>query len=69
MNVAGKVEVRVVISEKGRVIEATAISGHMTLRNAAEDAARRWVYKPATLDGVPVKTEAILTFTFAPDAQ
>jgi TonB family protein len=69
MNVFGKVEVRVVISEKGRVIEAAAISGHMTLRSAAEDAARRWVYKPATRDGVPVKTEAVLTFTFAPDAQ
>jgi TonB family protein len=69
MYASGKVEVRIVISEKGRVIEAAAISGHMTLRNAAEDAARRWVYKPATRDGVPVKTEAVLTFTFAPDAQ
>jgi len=69
MNVSGKVEVRVVISEKGRIIEAAAIRGHMTLRSAAEDAARQWVYKPATLDGVPVKTEAVLTFTFTPDAQ
>jgi hypothetical protein len=27
------------------------------------------VYKTATLNGVPVKTEAVLPFTFAPGAQ
>ena len=69
MNAYGKVDVRVVISESGRVIEATAISGHPALRNAAMDAARQWVYKPATLDGVPVKMESVLTFTFGPSAQ
>ena|SRR5215813_3018253 len=69
MNAYGKVDVRVVISESGRVIDATAISGHPALRNAAIDAARQWVYKPATLDGVPVKMESVLTFTFAPGAQ
>jgi TonB family protein len=69
MNAYGKVDVRVVISEAGRVIEATAISGHPALRNAATDAARQWVYKPATLNGVPVKMESVLTFTFAPGAQ
>jgi TonB family protein len=69
MNVSGKVEVKIVISEAGRVIQATAISGHLTLRTAAEEAARRWVYRPATRNGVPVKTETVLTFTFAPGVQ
>ncbi|HKQ74982.1 MAG TPA: TonB family protein [Blastocatellia bacterium] len=69
MNAYGKVDVRVVISESGRVIEAKAISGHPALRNAAMDAARQWVYKPATLNGVPVKMESVLTFTFAPGGQ
>lgn len=69
MRASGKVEVRVVISESGRVIEATAISGHVTLRNAAVDAARQWVYKPAMRDGVPVRTESVLTFTFNPGDQ
>jgi TonB family protein len=64
MKVSGKVEVRVVISESGRVVEATAISGPMTLRPAAVAAARQWVYKPATRDGIPVRTESVLTFTF-----
>src|SRR5262249_1340977 len=66
MGVSGKVGVKVVISESGRVIEATAGSGHVALRAAAEAAARQWVYKPATLDGVPMKTESVLTFTFNP---
>jgi len=69
MGVSGKVEVKVVISESGRVIEATAVSGHVALRAAAEAAARQWVYKPATLDGVPMKTESVLTFTFNPGDQ
>ena len=40
MGASGKVEVRVVISEMGRVIEANAIR-HVALRNAAVDAARQ----------------------------
>lgn len=69
MGVSGKVEVRVVIAESGNVIEATAINGHKTLRQAAEAAALQWVYKPATRNGIPVKTEAIVPFTFAPGTQ
>jgi protein TonB len=69
MRASGKVEVQVVISESGRVIEAKALSGHVTLRNAAVDAARQWVYKPAMRDGVPVRTESVLTFTFNPGDQ
>jgi protein TonB len=62
--VVGKVEVQVVISEAGRVINATAISGPLMLRPAAAAAASQWVFNPATRDGVPVKTEKVLTFTF-----
>jgi TonB family protein len=69
MGVSGKVEVRVVISESGRVVEATAINGHNTLRQAAVDAALQWVYKPATRNGIPVKTEAVVPFTFTPGSQ
>jgi TonB family protein len=66
MNAYGSVEVRIIISEAGEVIEATAISGHPALRTAAVDAARQWVYKPTTLDSVPIKVETVLTFTFNP---
>lgn len=66
VNASGKVEVRVSISVKGHVIEAEAVSGHKLLRQAAVDAARRWVFKPSILNGVPVQVQSILTFVFAP---
>jgi TonB family protein len=65
MNAYGPVEVRIIISPDGKVLEATAISGHLGLRGAAVEAARGWVFKPTTIDGVPVNMESILTFVFA----
>jgi TonB family protein len=65
MNAHGPVEVRIIISPEGKVIAAEAISGHLALRTAAVEAARGWIFKPTTVDGVPVNTESILTFVFA----
>jgi TonB family protein len=64
MNASGMVEVKITISEFGRVIEAKAISGHPLLLEAAENAARQWLFEPATLKGSPVVTQQILTFDF-----
>jgi protein TonB len=69
MNATGTVEVEVTISEAGLVVEATAISGHMALRSAAVDAARKWVFNPAILNGAPVRMKSVLTFVFAPSAK
>jgi TonB family protein len=69
MNAYGPVEVRIIISPEGKVIEAAAISGHIALHIAAVKAARGWVFKPTTIDGVPVNTESILTFVFARGSQ
>jgi TonB family protein len=63
-NISGPVDVEVTISEAGRVTEAKAVSGHPLLRGAAEEAARQWVFRPATLKGVPVQTQIVLTFVF-----
>jgi TonB family protein len=63
-NISGPVDVQVTISEAGRVTEAKAISGHPRLRGAAEEAARQWVFKPATLKGAAVQTQIVLTFIF-----
>jgi len=62
--VSGKVEVQVTISEEGRVIEAIAVSGPELLREAAEQAAKEWVFKPTTANRVRVKVQGILTFNF-----
>jgi TonB family protein len=69
MNATGKVEVEVIISETGFVIEATAVSGHLALRTAAVEAARKWTFEPATINGSPVKVKSILTFVFAPSSK
>jgi TonB family protein len=63
-NAAGPVNVEITISETGRVIEAKATSGHPLLRSAAVEAAREWAFKPAILNGSPVKTETVLVFVF-----
>ncbi len=61
---SGAVQIQVTISEEGRVIEASPISGHPLLRDAALQAARQWVFKPTELSGVPVKVQGVLTFNF-----
>jgi TonB family protein len=66
INASGEVQVAIIIGENGRVIEAKAIRGHPVLRAAAEDAARKWVFRPTLLDGKPVKQPGTLTFVFTP---
>jgi protein TonB len=63
-NISGTVNVQVTISSAGRVTGARAIAGHPLLRRAAEAAARQWVFRPATLKGVPVEAQIVLTFAF-----
>jgi len=62
--VSGAVDVRVLISEEGKVIEAEAVSGHQLLREAAVEAAKQTVFRPAEKSGVPVKNKGVITFHF-----
>lgn len=64
MKAFGMVRVQVTISETGSVIDAKAISGHQALRSAAVDAAYKWVFKPTTVNGEPIKVQGALTFNF-----
>jgi TonB family protein len=66
INASGHVEVEITIDEKGRVLTAKAIKGHPTLKVAAEEAARKWVFRPVLLDGKPVRQSGTLTFVFTP---
>lgn len=61
----GAVNVQVEIDEQGKVISATAVSGHPLLRQAAEKAARESSFAPTLLSGNPVKVSGILVFNFA----
>ena len=64
MRAFGTVRVQITISETGKVIDAKAISGHQSLRSAAVDAAYKWVFKPTTVNGEPIKVQGVLTFNF-----
>jgi len=64
MNASGAVQVAITINESGRVIEAKAISGHPALRSAAEEAAKKWVFRPTRVDGKSMKQQDVLTFIF-----
>jgi TonB family protein len=66
INASGEVLVSITINEAGRVMEAKAIKGHALLRAAAEEAAKKWVFRPTLLDGKPVKQSGTLTFVFTP---
>jgi TonB family protein len=62
---SGPVQVQILISETGEVIDAHAVSGHPLLRDAAVQAARGWLFKPTEVSGKTVKANGILTFNFA----
>jgi TonB family protein len=66
VNASGEVLVSIIIDENGKVIEAKATKGHPLLRSAAEDAARKWIFRPTLLDGKPVRQTGALTFVFTP---
>jgi protein TonB len=64
MRVQGSVRLQLVVNEQGRVESARSLSGHALLAQAAVEAARNWVYDPATIGGVPtrVTTEVDVNF-------
>jgi protein TonB len=63
-HVTGSVMVEITIDENGRVISASALSGHPLLKDAAVQAARGWKFAPTMLSGVPVKVIGTITFNF-----
>ena len=60
----GKVVVSLVIDENGRVIAAQAVSGHPLLQSASVTAARESTFMPTSVDGIPVKVLATITYNF-----
>jgi TonB family protein len=60
----GKVTVRVVVDENGKVVSAQAIDGALPLREAAEAAARRAVFQPTQQGGIIVRVTGTLIYEF-----
>ena len=61
---SGRVTVRVVVDETGKVISAQAIDGPAPLREAAEAAARQAKFEPTVKDGITIKITGTLTYDF-----
>ncbi len=61
---AGTVTVQIVVDESGKVISASAVSGHPLLRQAAEQAARQARFTPTQLSGQAVKVSGVITYNF-----
>lgn len=60
----GEVKVQVMIDETGRVVSASAISGHPLLRREAERAALNARFSPTTLSKIPVKVTGMIVYNF-----
>ena len=60
----GRVVVEVTIDERGKVVEARAVSGHTFLQPAAVQAARQARFTPTLLSGAPVKVKGTLNYVF-----
>ena len=64
MKIQGKVTVQIALDEKGEVVSVKAVSGHQFLRAAAEDAARRSIFKPALVGNQAIKSTGFIVFNF-----
>jgi TonB family protein len=64
LKISGRVTVRVVVDENGKVISAKAIDGPAALRETAEAAARQATFAPRTEGGITVKVTGTLTYDF-----
>lgn len=62
---SGAVVVQVTVDESGRVISASATSGHPLLRASAEAAARNARFNPTTVGGKPVRVVGVITYEFS----
>jgi TonB family protein len=65
--IEGSVDLSILVDERGNVTDARVVStgsGRAGLSEAAADYARKWKYRPATKDGVPVKVWKPVTVVF-----
>lgn len=62
--ITGVVTVYLEIDENGSVTTVHRTNGPQILRQAAEDAARRWKFRPTVVEGQPVRVLGFINFNF-----
>ena len=63
--ISGTAVVRVTVGKDGKVINPKFISGPTVFRDAAFDAVKQWLFKPATLNGQAIEQETEITVKFS----
>ncbi|MBI2678093.1 MAG: energy transducer TonB [Candidatus Koribacter versatilis] len=63
--VEGDVMIDIVVGADGNVAEATVLSGHPLLNDAALDAIKQWTFEPMTVDGAPAETQTKIRVRFS----
>ena len=63
-SVRGNVQILLVVSEEGRLVSATAMSGEEELKKACLEAVNRWVFQPILVNGKPSKVQGTIAFKF-----
>jgi len=64
LKLSGRIVVKVIVDENGKVVSAQAQNGPAALREAAEAAARQATFAPVTQDGITVRVVGTLTYDF-----
>lgn len=62
----GVVIIHYLIDKSGKVKNPTVVSGDPVFTKAAIDAVGQWRYKPATMGGMPIETDATAAVQFGP---
>jgi TonB family protein len=60
----GRITVRVIVDENGKVVSAQAQNGIHVLRESAEAAARQATFAPTVKDGITLRVTGTLTYDF-----
>jgi len=64
LKLSGRIIVKVIVDENGKVVSAQAQNGPAALREAAEAAAREATFAPVTQGGITVRVTGTLTYDF-----
>ena len=64
MHIAGVVRVHITIGADGLVKSMNVTTGNVILAESAKDAIKKWVYRPATIDGHPTQWETDVEISF-----
>jgi TonB family protein len=64
LKLSGRIVVKVLVDENGKVVNAVAQNGPAALREAAEAAARKATFPPMVQDGITVRVSGTLTYDF-----